>query len=132
MPPSRGCFVSPINSDYSFSTMLKSSLFSAAFSFFVAVSAFAQLFTGEGQPAVMDDVLRLVKPGSVRIITEDHGNDPHHQNQRDLLVHLSGASFPLSVGMEFLNYTDQPVIDSFLKGDIGEWEFLDSVRWVGP
>src|SRR5690606_17288551 len=93
----------------------------------------AQLFNGDtGQPAPMNDLLSRVNPGTVVLISEMHGHEPHHVNQRELLVMMAGASFPISVGMEFFDYTRQTLIDQYVQNQIAEDDFLNAVFWSGP
>jgi uncharacterized iron-regulated protein len=99
---------------------------------FISASASAQLYNGDtGMPADMNDLFALLGPGKVVIVSEQHGLDAHHQNQRDFLVQISGAKFPISVGMEFFTYTDQPKVDAYAAGAISEADFLKQIGWGG-
>lgn len=97
-----------------------------------SVSASAQFYNGDtGAPASMNELFALLGPGKVVIVSEQHGYAPHHQNQRDFLVKISGANFPISVGMEFFTYTDQPKVDAYARGQLTEEDFLKEIGWGG-
>lgn len=82
-----------------------------------------------GDKTDMNAILNQIKPGQIVIISENHGFRPHHQNQRDLLVQFSAASFPLSVGMEFFSYPDQALVDQFTSDNLTEEDFLKQIKW---
>lgn len=84
-----------------------------------------------GQVVDGDQILNLVKSGTVLIASELHDHEAHHQNQRDLLVKFSGASFPISVGMEFFSYPDQAFVDGYVSGQTDEATFLKQIKWDG-
>jgi len=64
--------------------------------------------------------------------TTDNAGDPevfiHHDNQLRLIQHFQKAA-AVSVGMEFLTYTLQSVVDAFLNGSLPETDFLKQEGW---
>ena len=84
------------------------------------------------QPTALADVIRNVGPGSVLIVSEQHGNQKHYANQKAALQELKqGGRCTVSVGLEFLSYTDQAAITSYSKGNLAEADFLKAVGWGG-
>jgi hypothetical protein len=72
------------------------------------------------------------KPRTILLTNIKGGTDPatyiHHNNQLRLIQHLS-AAHSVSVGMEFLTYTLQNIVDQFLAGVLPETDFLKQVEW---
>lgn len=80
----------------------------------------------------IEDVLKNVTAGSVVIVSEEHGNQKHYENQKIALKELARkTSCTLSVGLEFLTYTDQKTIDDYFDGRINEADFLTAIKWAG-
>jgi uncharacterized iron-regulated protein len=92
-----------------------------------------QIYSGVTlQPVTLASVVESLEPGSVLIVSEQHGFQPHHRNQVRVLDALAAAGVPrISVGMEFLARKHQSAVDLFLDGKIGEADFLKSVEWGG-
>ncbi len=84
-----------------------------------------------GQVVGPDEILNHLGAGTVLIASELHDHEVHHQNQRDLLVKLSGAPFAISVGMEFFSYPDQAYVDDYVAGRTEEATFLKQIKWDG-
>lgn len=84
------------------------------------------------QPASIRDVIRAVTPGTIVIVSENHGYKPHHNNQLRVLQALDGAPHAkVSVGMEFFSWKKQPYVDQYVRGEVSEDEFLKLVEWGG-
>lgn len=80
----------------------------------------------------LDDVVARVKPGGVLIISEQHGNQKHYAHQKLALEALAKtANCTVSVGLEFLSWNHQDVIDQYFDGKLIEQEFLKQVEWGG-
>lgn len=76
--------------------------------------------------------LGLVQPGDVVVIGENHGLKEHQTAQIQVMRVLRQLGRKVSVGMEFLNYTDQSLVDSYRKADLGEADFLKQINWGSP
>jgi uncharacterized iron-regulated protein len=74
-------------------------------------------------------IFEKAESGQILIVSELHGHEPHHDRQRDLLVKISGAKFPISVGMEFFEYPQQNYVNQYVAGDLLEDEFLKLIGW---
>lgn len=80
----------------------------------------------------IEDALKDVGAGSVVIVSEQHGNQKHYENQKIALKELARkSSCTLSVGLEFLTYTDQKAIDDYFDGRMTEADFLTAIKWSG-
>jgi len=107
-----------------------------ATSLLLSVLAFGQIaFAGSwykgttGELVGENDIISDVKSGQVLLMSELHDSEDHHQNQRDLMVKLSGGTFPISTGMEFFDYTKQNHVDDYGLDKIDEQSFLKLVGW---
>ena len=95
------------------------------------------LVSGESKEETsLSQALLGVANGSVVIVSELHGHSPHHGNQQLVIKQLRKMGFNVSVGMEFIPYTKQGVLDeyldSFLLGTpMDDEEFLKAIGWGG-
>lgn len=91
------------------------------------------LYDGQSmQPAAVVDLIKNVGQGSVLIVSEQHGNQKHYANQKTALRDLQQSGrCTVSVGLEFLAYTDQSSITAYAKGKLNEADFLKAVGWSG-
>lgn len=95
-----------------------------------SLKSYAQLFYGDtAKPASLSDLLAKVGPGKVLIVSEQHDNESHHLNQKELLIELSRTQVPISVGMEFFSYPDQGKVDAYALETIDESQFLKDIGW---
>ena len=94
--------------------------------------ATAQIYLGDGQTQTdLSKLVDQVKPGSVVVIGEMHGQQSIHDQQMLILEALWDKGLNISVGMEFFNYTDQMFIDQYRSGEIDESAFQNLVNWGG-
>lgn len=99
---------------------------------FTASTAFSQLFDGKTRSeATLNELVSQVKPGSILFLGENHGLASHRDQHLQVLGALSAAGLKVSVGMEFVNYTDQAILDKYLKAEITEIQFLTDIKWGG-
>lgn len=98
-----------------------------------ASSPFADgLFDGQtSAPMLLTDVLSDVGPGDIVIVSENHGFEPHHRRQVEVLEKLKAAGLRVSVGMEFFYRGQQSQVDDFLLGRVAEADFLKAIGWGG-
>ena len=90
------------------------------------------LYTGDRlEEQSLSNIVGGVSPGSVVIISEQHGNAVHHRHQLEFLQSLRRLQpqLKVSVAMEFFEYPDQYLVDKHLGGEISEEEFLNSIGW---
>lgn len=101
-------------------------------SLFYAKSGFSQFFDGKTQAQTsLEQLIAKVKPGTILLVGENHGLVSHRDQHLELLHALRDKGLKVSVGLEFLNYTDQMHINSFTAGLVTEADFLTLVKWGG-
>lgn len=112
--------------------MLKRSILLLLISMFYSNFAFSQLFDGKTQSmASLEQLVGSVKPGSILILGENHGIPSHRDQHIAILNGLRAKGHKISVGLEFVNYTDQVFVDQYRNGQINDQEFLTSIKWGG-
>jgi uncharacterized iron-regulated protein len=112
--------------------MLNKSILLLIMSLFIANTAFSQLFDGKTRIETnLNHLVSQVKPGTILFLGENHGLASHRDQHIDILNALRAEGLKLSVGMEFINYTDQPILDQYRAGNIDEAQFLAGIKWSG-
>jgi uncharacterized iron-regulated protein len=106
------------------------------------------VYTGDGEPASLDDVVAAMAEHEAVLVGEEHNDDVTHLVQADLLRHAyttyaAGAGGPLPEGhppvprgegrpvvlsLEMFERDVQYVVDEYLEGLITEDHFLRSAR----
>lgn len=77
----------------------------------------------------LSDITATVGKGTVLVVSEEHDSVSHHQKQLTLLKSLKAFGHKkISVGWEFLDHTQQPDINEYLKGETNEQQFLNKVK----
>jgi uncharacterized iron-regulated protein len=106
-----------------------------AYIFVVSVMLFslmakAQVYDGNTTAQIeLNEVLDQIKPGTILVVGEMHGLKPVHDQQMSILQGLRDRGLTVSTGMEFFNYTDQSLIQSFRSGDISQADFKKAINW---
>lgn len=79
-----------------------------------------------------------VGAGDALILGEEHATEDkksdvplliHHDNQLRMMSLIHARGIPVSVGMEFLPYTTQQGVDTYLRGEMPENVFRNLVNW---
>lgn len=99
-------------------------------SVFYSNVAFSQLF--DGQTQLKTDISALtaqVRAGTILILGENHGLQAHRDQHVQILNQLRRQGLKLSVGLEFINYTDQNQLDLYRQGRLDEADFLKNIKW---
>ena len=82
--------------------------------------------------ATVRDLVATIKPGTILILGEMHGLAPIRDQHMEVLNSLRSVySGQISVGMEFINYTDQTPLSAYSAGLLTEEDFLKKVNWSG-
>lgn len=101
-------------------------------SLFCPVLAFSQLYDGQKlAPATLEALVSRVMPGTVVLLGENHGLAAHRDQHLQILQELRKKGLKISVGLEFINYTDQPAVDLYRNQKLSEEEFLKTIAWAG-
>ncbi len=97
------------------------------------LQAQAQLYNGRSVlPAELTDLTSQVFPGSILILGENHGLAEHRDQHVRILNELRTEGLKVSVGLEFVNYTDQSYIDQYRAGGLTDEQFLGAIHWGQP
>lgn len=95
-------------------------------------STWAQLYDGKTlKPAVLNDLTSQISPGTILILGENHGVADHQDQHLQILRQLRSQGLKVSVGLEFVNYTDQGFVDQYRAGSLTDEQFLSAVKWTG-
>lgn len=96
--------------------------------------AFGQaIFDGQsGNIVELGMTMPGVKAGDVIVIGENHGFKTHQLQQLQIMRELRARGLKMSVALEFLNYTDQLLINQWRQGDLTEADFLSKIGWGSP
>lgn len=98
----------------------------------VSIQLKAQLYQGDTLQIVPETaILDQVVPGSVVILGESHGLAQHRDQHIQVLNGLRAKGLKVSVGMEFVNYTDQMFLDQYLSKELSDDQFKTIVKWQG-
>jgi len=89
-------------------------------------AAFMGDLNGFNTDAISDfsDIIDDIKDKKVVYVGEQHDDYGHHRVQLEVIRSLYDRGVKISVGMEMFQRPFQPVIDSYMKGEISEREFL--------
>ncbi len=97
-----------------------------------ALSAKAQLYDGQTLKTVeVNDLTSRVSAGTILILGENHGLTAHRDQHVLILNELRKAGLKVSVGLEFVNYTDQVLVDQYREGLLDDGQFLSAIQWTG-
>lgn len=77
----------------------------------------------------LQESLSGLSPGSVVVIGEMHGNAAHQNYQMQILKQLRSQGLKVSVGMEFVDYTHQDLLQNYREGTLAESDFLTKINW---
>ena len=84
------------------------------------------------QPRAVGEVVAKATAGSVVVVSESHGFQPHHDKQMVVLESLLSLGRVVNVAMEFFDFTQQQKVDDYLAGALTESDFLRAVNWGQP
>lgn len=94
--------------------------------------ALSQLYDGKTQiQTSLGHLLSKARPGTILLLGENHGLSSHRDQHIQILNSLHAIGLKVSVGLEFINYTDQAFVDQYRGDRIDESQFLKSIGWSG-
>jgi uncharacterized iron-regulated protein len=103
----------------------------------VDYSGHFRVFTGDGQPVSLDDVVEAMAGAEAVLVGETHTDPVGHWLEAELFRRAldrfkvgeeSGALRPVALSLEFFERDVQDVLDEYLAGLISEEQFLDAAR----
>ena len=112
--------------------MNKAGLLLLLISQFCAFSATAQLYDGHSLALTsLASIAEQAHSGTIVLLGENHGLQAHRDQHLQILNELRKTGFKISVGLEFVNYTDQLIVNEYRKQKLDENEFLKAIGWAG-
>jgi uncharacterized iron-regulated protein len=97
-----------------------------------AESVSAGWFSGSTlQPAQLEDFLAPIRAGDVVLLGETHNESAVAQLHLEILKRLRTKIGLVHVGMEFLDWTQQSLVEDYRQGKTPEEEFLKQIQWGG-
>lgn len=110
--------------------MLKMPVLLLILSLLAGQMAFSQLYDGRTLSiSHINDLEAKVRQGTILLLGENHGLAAHRDQHMEVLRALRTAGLKVSVGLEFVNYTDQNFLNDYRLGLISESQFLNSIKW---
>lgn len=82
-----------------------------------------------GKVIGFEDLIANISSKDLIFVGEAHDNPDHHLIQIQILQAVADRAPSLSVGMEFFQKHQQPIIDRYVQGEMTEREFLEAVDW---
>ncbi len=85
--------------------------------------------TSTGESICIDELVRRLSNVSVIYVGEIHTSEKAHEVQLEILEKLSQSGHCVELGMEMFPVAAQPILDSYIRGEMPEESFLKEVRW---
>ena len=82
-----------------------------------------------GKVIGFEELIANISSKDLIFVGEAHDNPDHHLIQIQILQAVADRSTSLTMGMEFFQKPQQPIVDRYVQGEITENEFLQAVDW---
>jgi uncharacterized iron-regulated protein len=82
-----------------------------------------------GKVITFDELIAHVSSMDLIFVGEAHDNPDHHLIQIQILQAVADRSPSLTLGMEFFQEQQQPLLDRYIQGESTEEQFLRAVDW---
>ena len=82
-----------------------------------------------GKVISFEELIAHLSSKDLIFVGEAHDNPDHHLIQVQILQAVASLSPSLTMGMEFFQKHQQPIVDRYLQGESTEKEFLEAVDW---
>jgi uncharacterized iron-regulated protein len=76
-----------------------------------------------------EELIAHISSKDLIFVGEAHDNPDHHLIQVQILQAVASRSPFLTMGMEFFQKHQQPMVDRYVQGESTEKEFLEAVNW---
>lgn len=95
----------------------------------IAKAQLSEVYDGHTvMPSDLSQLTSQVRAGSIVVLGENHGQPSQQVQQMKVIQAVRQTQPKVSVGLEFMWYTDQPAIDAYRTNQITEEEFLKNWR----
>ncbi len=82
-----------------------------------------------GKAITFEELIDHISSKDLIFVGEAHDNPDHHLIQIQILQAVASRSPSLTMGMEFFQQHQQPLLDRYIQGESTEKEFLETVEW---
>jgi len=82
-----------------------------------------------GKAITFEELIAQISSKDLIFVGEAHDNPDHHLIQIQILQAVASRSPSLTMGMEFFQQHQQPILDRYIQGESTEKEFLEAVDW---
>jgi uncharacterized iron-regulated protein len=82
-----------------------------------------------GKVITFDELIAQVSSKDLIFVGEAHDNPDHHLIQIQILQAVAHRSPSLTLGMEYFQEQQQPLLDRYVQGESTEGQFLRAVDW---
>jgi len=82
-----------------------------------------------GKVIDFEELIANLSSKDLIFVGEAHDNPDHHLIQIQILQAVATRSPSLTMGMEFFQQRQQPIVDRYVQGEMTEKEFLEAVDW---
>jgi len=82
-----------------------------------------------GKVIAFEEMIAHLSSKDLIFVGEAHDNPDHHLIQIQILQAFASHSASLTIGVEFFQQHQQPIVDRYIQGESTEKEFLDAVDW---
>jgi len=82
-----------------------------------------------GKVIGFEELIAQISSKDLIFVGEAHDNPDHHLIQIQILQAVASRSPSLTLGMEFFQKHQQPILDRYVQGEMTEKEFLEAVDW---
>ncbi len=79
----------------------------------------------------LPEIVEQIKPGDILVIGETHNISTVAKMQNQVLKALRDKNYLVTVGMEFIDWTQQNELNLFRQGTLLEADFLKAINWGG-
>lgn len=83
----------------------------------------------KGSTISFNKFMDALEPVRLIFVGEVHSNPEHHLMETQILQALLARHDSLSTAMEFFEIPRQKAVDQYMKGELDESAFLDTVKW---
>lgn len=87
-----------------------------------------QLSDADGKEITLAELLEQTRDADVIMVGEWHGHPGVHLFQAELFAALAAQEQPLALSMEHFTRADQPVLNQYLAGEIGESGLMNGAK----
>ena len=82
-----------------------------------------------GAPTTYLEMLEDMNQAQVIFIGEEHTHPSHHHIQHQMIMDIISRYPDTTVGIEMVDQTYQPILNSWVKGELTEQELLEKIHW---